>query len=84
MNYAIRIEPAGSAYAVRGACSIQSSRQPLIDAAKALRSAGAADSDIIVVSGSVISISPVSIGAVLKHRSLPQAKYAGAHSTSFN
>lgn len=83
MNHAIRIEPAGNAFAVRGAVSIPSSKAPIIDAAAALRSAGASDSDLIVANGSVVSISPATIGEILKPRNLPQGKYPGAHSTSY-
>ena len=71
-------------YAVTGACSIPSTKHPVQDAARALRDLGHSDHDLIVASGSVISISPTEIGAVLKPRNLPQGKYSGAHSSTFN
>ena len=68
MNHQIRIEPAGAAFAVRGAISVPASKAPIIDAAKALKAANASDSDVLVVAGSVITVSPVTIGKVLDYQ----------------
>jgi hypothetical protein len=79
-QHRITIEPAGSGFSVRGAVAIASTKAPVMDAARALREAGAPDADLVVVAGSVISVSPTTIGAVLKPRKLPQARYVGAPS----
>ena len=71
-------------YAVTGACSIPSTKHPIRDAAAELLRTVANPEDLIVASGSVVSVSPVTIGAVLKPRNLPQGKYSGAHSSTFN
>ena len=81
MNYSIRVEPADKGFAVRGAVSIPSSKAPIVDAAKALKAAGASDHDVIVANGSVVSISPTMIGAVLNYA--PSAKRRDIESKRF-
>ena len=82
-RHRITIEPAGSSYSVVGAVAL-TSPTPVIDAARALRAAGAHDSDLIVAASSIVSICPTSIGSILRRRKTPSAQYVGAHSASFN
>jgi hypothetical protein len=65
-QHCVTVEPADKGFSVRGAVSIPSTKAPVVDAAKALREAGAPDGDILLVSGSCVSVLPVTIGAALK------------------
>jgi hypothetical protein len=66
-------------FSVSGAINIASTRHPVQDATKALKAAGAKDQDLIVVGASPVSISPVSVAAVLAYTP-SQARLATARS----
>jgi hypothetical protein len=83
MQHRIKIRGTGPNFTVSGAVEIQSSKRPIHDAAAELIRLGAAPEDKLAVDGGPCSVSPVSLGAILKPRNLPQAKYAGAHTSSY-
>jgi hypothetical protein len=55
-------------FSVTGAVRIASTRHPIIDAAKALKAAGARDTDTIVANCSSVSVQPVRVAAVLAYK----------------
>jgi hypothetical protein len=83
MQHRITIRGDGPKFTVGGDVSIQSTARPIRDAAAELIRLGAAPEDKLAVDGGPCSVSPVSLGAILKPRNLPQAKYAGAHTSSY-
>jgi len=73
MNHTIRINQISAGkYCVTGATAITSTLTPILDAARALRAAGATDSDTIVATCADVSILPATIGAILKPRKPPR------------
>jgi hypothetical protein len=58
-------------YAVTGATTITSTATPIIDAAAALKAAGADDSDLLAVTCGEITVSPATIAAILRPRQTP-------------
>ena len=82
MQHRITVAGAGP-YSVAGAVAIASTKRPIQEAAAALRTAGAPDSDVLRVACQIISVSSLSIGSILKPRTFPKAMYAGAHTSSY-
>jgi hypothetical protein len=72
MRHAIRInQTSAGKYCVVGAVSIANTTTPIIDAALALKAAGADDSDTIAVTCGEITVSPATIAAILRPRKTP-------------
>ena len=83
-SIAIRPTDRPGHHTVSGAVSVASTASPVIEAAKALKAAGANDRDLIRVVCADINFSPVSVGAVLKLRApLRQSDVKRAHSSNF-
>jgi hypothetical protein len=58
-------------YAVSGACQIDASTRPIIDAAFRLKASGAVDSDTLRVTGTDVSVIPMPLAKIIAERPSP-------------